>query len=631
MTRRPLTLVLAVGLILFFIGERVFHDLPAARIPLSTAGVIAVIAAVLLRLVAWRRAEGRAREIERLFALAYVGCVFALIGFFVGTEEGVRFLGLEFEDAFWEVKFRRGTLAVSSILLAISTLPAISAQWAVREGEGVPLEVLPVRAMRITETATAALTVALAGAFLMLAGYLSSVYNQTLDASYFKTSRPGASVQEIARNLEDPVRVVLFFPDLNPVGDEIATYFTELGSLTDNVITERHDRLAEPWAAEEFEVQGDGVVILSSGDRSERLRLPIELDDARVRLRVFDGEASEALLKLSRARRIAYLTVGHGELNDPGTAASITAGAPQDEVVPQLEALRRLLGILNYEARDLGIQHGLADRVPDDAAMVLVVGPRRAFLNEELRALSEFLERGGSVLLALEPDSEFVLGELRQHLGVDFNPVTLADEQRHMRQQGGPADRRLIVTDRFSSHPAVTTASRQGVGAGILLMGAGHLTASPEADDPRPRFIMGSMTSTFADTNGNFRLDDDESRQSYDLAAAVEGAETDAGTPRALIYADAEMFSDAVLVNLGLNAAVAADGIRWLGEEEAFAGETSTEEDVPIVHTRSEDVAWFYAIILGAPACVLALGFLNGSLRRGRRPRRRAAEEEPAS
>jgi hypothetical protein len=71
------------------------------------------------------------------------------------------------------------------------------------------------------------------------------------------------------------------------------------------------------------------------------------------------------------------------------------------------------------------------------------------------------------------------------------------------------------------------------------------------------------------------------------------------------------MFSDGVLASLGMNAAVVADGLRWLGREEAFSGETVSEADVPIVHTRAEDVAWFYAIIFGAPALVLAGGLLH--------------------
>ena len=36
-----------------------------------------------------------------------------------------------------------------------------------------------------------------------------------------------------------------------------------------------------------------------------------------------------------------------------------------------------------------------------------------------------------------------------------------------------------------------------------------------------------------------------------------------------------------------------------------------SEEDVPIVHTRSENIVWFYAIIFGAPALVIGLGVAN--------------------
>ena len=119
------------------------------------------------------------------------------------------------------------------------------------------------------------------------------------------------------------------------------------------------------------------------------------------------------------------------------------------------------------------------------------------------------------------------------------------------------------------------------------------------------------MPSTFADLNGNMRFDEgSESRRSYDVVAAIEGP-GDGAAMRSLVYAGSEMFSDRVLVSLGMNAAVVADGIRWLGREEEFSGETISEADVPIVHTRAEDVAWFYAIIFGAPVLVLAVGLVH--------------------
>ena len=70
--------------------------------------------------------------------------------------------------------------------------------------------------------------------------------------------------------------------------------------------------------------------------------------------------------------------------------------------------------------RALTLQRGLGNRVPDDAAMVLVIGPQRPFLDEEVLAIAEYLERGGSVLFALEPSSDFTLTGLRDQLGVEY-------------------------------------------------------------------------------------------------------------------------------------------------------------------------------------------------------------------
>jgi hypothetical protein len=61
------------------------------------------------------------------------------------------------------------------------------------------------------------------------------------------------------------------------------------------------------------------------------------------------------------------------------------------------------------------------------------------------------------------------------------------------------------------------------------------------------------------------------------------------------------------------------DIVRWLGGEESFAGEISSEEDVRLEHSREKDVLWFYGTILGAPALVLGLGLAFA--RRARRPK----------
>jgi hypothetical protein len=607
-SRRGLTWWVVGGLAAVFVAHRIVHDFTPVRAPLTAAGLIAVFGGALWRVHCWRKAEGDQRGVERVFALAYVGCAVALVGFLVGTEDGVRWLGLEFTDPLLGLRFRRGFLVGSTIVLAASLLPALAAQWSLRIWERDEPGAARVESMRVRESATAALSVALAGAFLAVGAYVTAAHDRTFDASYFKTSTPGSAVQEIVRTMAEPLRVLLFFPEANPVKDELATYFRQLSAATGNVEVETYDRLSQPLLAAEYEVRDDGTVILMRGDRQERLYLPAQLGPARGRLRVLDGEIQSELLKLQRNQLFAYMTVGHGELNDPFREGARDASGDE----PSVAALRSLLGLLSYQVRDLGLRTGLGSQIPDDASVLMVLGPRRPFLDEEMSVVEEYMERGGSLLLALEPDSDFDLGGLREDLGVEYVPTTLADDQRHLRQTRTLADRQLIVTDRFSAHAAVTTASRRGVGSAILLPGSGYLTEVTDMEGPSRRFVIQTIPSTFADVNGNLQFDEgSESRGSFNLAVAVEGPDLpDGGPMRSLVYADADMFSDPVLTSLGMNAAIVADGIRWLGREEEFAGETVSEEDVPIVHTRAEDVAWFYAIIFGAPTLILALGLV---------------------
>jgi len=619
-TTPRLTWILVAGLCSVFLGERVFHDLFLVRVPLVVVGLGLVLGTAIWCIRISSQVGEAERNTQRFLALLHVLCALSLVGLLIGTEDAVRWLNLDFEDGRSELRFRRGLLSVSSIVLAVSLLPLLSAQWAVGSSGRKANELGFAGSLRITETATSALSVAFAGAMLMLLGYVTGARDLVLDASYFKTSTPGTAVEEIVKNMDEPLQVLLFFPIVDPVKDEVLSYFQALSNATDNLEVVEVDRLAQPQVAAEYNVQTDGTIILIQGDRFGRLGLSSELAVARSTLRVFDSETHTALLQLTRPKMAAYMTAGHGELNNPDIDNAL-GGALGSEVQDSLTAFRDLLGFLNYEVRALTLQRGLGNRVPDDAAMVLVIGPQRPFLDEEVLAIAEYLERGGSVLFALEPSSDFTLTGLRDQLGVEYQSTMLVDDQNHLRQRGGLSDRQLIVTDRFSSHAAVTTASRAGAGAGILLMGSGHLTSIDEIEGVRRSFIVHSLPSTFADLNGDFQFDETtESRRSHQLAVAIEGvAGEESGNLRALVFSDAEMFTDGVLGSLVSNVTMAADGIRWLGREEAFSGEMISEEDVPIIHTRSEDVVWFYALIIGMPALVLLVGLVTlGSRRRQR-------------
>ena len=644
-----LTWLLLAGLVVVFTGARVLDGIEWLHLPLIVLGSGAVLTAAVWRVAAWRRTEGTGRSVEAVFAFGYAGSALALAGYVPGTEGGLDLLGLEFEGIRDEIRFRRFFLVASPILLGASLFPVLGAQWALAKGG--TRGALLVDAMRVRETVANTLGVALAGSALMLIGYIASALNQTADFSYFKTATPGESVREIVRNMDGTLDAALFFPEVNAVKDEVRNYLDELVRATGKVTIAEYDRYADPEAAADYNARSDdGELFLRFDGRTEQIGFLLDLDDARGRLRVLDSYVQQALLQLNRSRRFAYLTKGHGEFSDPASADEPEPDEPPSlrepwrpgmsnefDQGPPPRVLREMLEFLNYEVRDIGIGEGLGERIPDDAAMVMILGPQRAFLDAEMNAIRDYLDQGGSLLVAMEPGSEFRLEDLRDHLGVEYNPAMTIDDQRFI--PGNPptvADRRFIITNRFSTHPSVTTAGRSG--SEIVMIGPGSFTVPDTVPGRRTNLIINSLPSSYADLNGDYRFDDGtEVKDGYGLAAAVEwvgidvamdsaaaDAPEDTRQPgmRALLYGDAEMFADQVLA-FQLNRFVVADGIRWLGGEEDFAGAVVSEEDVPIQHTQSENVAWFYAIIFGAPALVMGVGLfiLYG--------RRRVAPAEP--
>jgi len=59
--------------------------------------------------------------------------------------------------------------------------------------------------------------------------------------------------------------------------------------------------------------------------------------------------------------------------------------------------------------------------------------------------------------------------------------------------------------------------------------------------------------------------------------------------------------------------------VKWLVGDEAIQGTVNSEVDVPVQHTKKDDVFWFYSTIFLAPAVVVGAGLIITRRRGGRR------------
>jgi hypothetical protein len=559
------------GLVLVYVGERVLSGLEKGAGFVTLLGVLGVLAGTGLRFSPRFRTGGERRSIERLLAVLSVVGLVSLGLYFATTSGGAERLGIaNLEDEARGEVMDLLTVAWIS-LLTIAVVPMVFAETALR----------PMRSSerpefrRVRSAATAGFTLALAALYCSFFVYAAGGVEAKADYSYFKTSRPSESTRKIAASLSEPVKVVAFYPDVNPVRREVESYLKELANGIPKLEIKVQDRLLVPKLAKELRATQDGVIVLSRGGVNHTLSIGTELESARAKLKTLDRDFQEQLLKLARSRKTAYLTVGHGELNDAPRGKSSDEGRTATGV-------RTILQHQNYTVKDLGAGQGLAADVPDDADVVFVLGPTEPFSPEELASLRRYADRGGKLFIALDPDgvtervgriftegsapaaptggesakapaapsaqpagaggeptpppavdvsSEVAfLDQLAEIAELKFSGDVLANERQHVRVRYNDSDRTRIISTSFSSHASVSTLSRNSPRAAVFAFGAGSLDKRP-GSSAKVDFTVRAPANTFADTNRNFQKDSVDKQASFNIAAAVSRPVMAAASP----------------------------------------------------------------------------------------------------
>ncbi len=666
------SLVLALAMLLMLLAATAMHSWSQAAI-VKYAGAILLVVALTLRGWATLVSRGERRRVERTLLLTTLSIVIGFGLYWLAIKYGSKSISRV------EARTLRAPLTVLALVFVTAgAVPHLMIELVLGVARRGTFDLVGnhhpaegVEYLRVRDIGWSGLSIGLAAAFLMVTCNVANQKNIRRDVSYFKTSSPGDSTRAIAASTTEPIKILLFFPAVNEVKAEVRNYFDALARATGKVIIEELDHMVAAELAAKYKVSKDGVAVVVRGDKSELIEIGTDMERERRatgKLRNLDRAVNGALLKVMREKRKAYLTVGHGELNDRGSLAPMLK-----DKIPERQAtvMRQTLTFLGYDTVDLN-PSDLAVDVPKDATVVLLLGPAQALEDAELAALDRYLERGGRLLAALNPLGDGQLGPLSARLGLAFDRTLLTDDKSFFPERNSNADFRNVVTTQVSAHASTTALSRASR-ARLLVVASGSLRdadfagGSATAEKPRRTYIIKTNDTTWADTTNNLAFDSTtEKRDRYNVGAAIEGprinlsaaeqaAAASAGSAakpdaagdahahdsaatatnvakdkdgfRALVYGNANFFADAAMIDLSGRARKTMiggdffvfDAVRWLGGEELFAGEVVSEDDKPIKHTKSEDGAWFMLTILGAPMVVLGLGLVGTWWRKKRR------------
>ena len=615
-------IIYLVSLTVLYVAERLLDGYESLNMALVVASVAGIAASAVLRVQAMNRTEddglrwGHRRMLD-LLGLAALGLAIygALrVGLVPSDDPAARTAGVL--GALWPVAIMIATVAIIVVDHAMESSPVV----------------LP--RQQVARALWSGLSAAFAVALIFPVNYLGEHHNKRWDLSYFRTSDPGSATKAIVDQLPERVDVRIFQPVASDVLPELQNYFAKIDSP--NLTVEVLDQAAVPRTARELRVRDNGYIAFTVGvvqdhelsaeesraatkkARTKTVRIGTDLDDARPILRKLDQEVQKALLSFARGEINSYVTVGHGEL---------TWNANERNPMKSIKGTKEILEYLNLDPKKLGLTEGLGEGVPEDADLVLVLGPDRGMIDAEVDALRDYVKRGGALLLALEPrelraganpvvGNEDSLKPLLDDLGISLGEGVLAANSMIVPTANNLTDRLNVATDGFSSHPSTVVLSKQRGQLKLFTPGAGHLVEKPKSANKRTVTVR-SHGGAWADRNMNLELEQDqaESKTARPIAIAVEGPGEEGF--RAIVVSDASLFADFPIMNPG-NQQFVIDGLNWLTGQEALSGQVENEEDVRIQHTREGQAGWFYSSVVAIPMAFFAFGAIRLRIRRKR-------------
>ncbi len=289
--------------------------------------------------------------------------IFGLLGW-LGVALVLSAVAVRFLDPAWQRTYNG--LAVAGL---VCTLLYILSQWR---------EVARAMSGRQAKFGALALgSVAVVIAIMVAINYIASRENKRWDLTANHVYSLSDQTRKVLASLDAPVQVKVFArsDDFQRFRDRLTEYADASKELSVDYI----DVDQKPQLANQYKIQSYGTVVFEYKGRTERA--------------VSDGEQelTNALIKVVEgAQKKVYFVEGHGE-KDPASA---------DERMGYSGA-KSALESDNFSVEKLPLAQEGA--VPADATVVVIAGPRTDYLPTEIDALTRYLDRGGKLLVMLDP------------------------------------------------------------------------------------------------------------------------------------------------------------------------------------------------------------------------------------
>ena len=441
-----------------------------------------------------------------------------------------------------------------------------------------------------------AVSVLLMVAVLALVNYLGEQHQKRFDMTTERLHSLSDESTKVAGEVKDDVQIKAFYPGADEVGTrQLLDLYSHQNA---KIKVEFIDPDKQPQLAQQYQVtqygtapsrsgaqKTIGTVILDGGPgKIERIE---KQDD------VSEEDVTNALIKLVKGeKKTVYFVTGHGEKALEGTDREGYQVANGD------------LGKDGYVVKSLSLARDL--KIPEDASVVVVPGPRTEPFTQEADALDAYLNAGGSVLLMLDPPPSAGMKEFTDKWSLTLGNNRIIDASGMGQLLGKGPDSPLVTN--YGGHKIV---EKFNVMTFFPLARSIQPMTPPVAGLTVEPLIQSSENSWGeADLTSNKVAFDEKTdvRGPVTIAAVVTKDAPEGKKTRLIVFGDSDFAMNANFSNQG-NGNLFVNSVKWLARDENFISiKAKSPGDRPLTMTESGGRSVAIVVMLLFPGAVLFSG-----------------------
>ncbi len=460
----------------------------------------------------------------------------------------------------------------------------------------------------------AGVTLILVIGILALLNFLNFRHSKRIDLTENQLYALSSQSLKVVESLDSEMQIIGFFQD-ETTTRSFKDLMEEYRHASSQISYEIVDPQKEPEKVAQHAVQRQGQVVVVAGARTEVVD---EFSEEKI---------TNTIIKLTReGEKVVYLLTGHGERD-------LEESGPEG-----LSMAKEMVEKQNYVVKSYNLAQ--ENKLPEDATVVLSVGPRVNFFPNEVSLLNDYLKTGGKFLLLLDPETDFAMDDFLAAYGLSVEQNVVIDASGVGQLFGLGVAAPIVAT--YEDHPV--TNEMRGVmtffpmARGVKTVDGslgyetktimstserswgetnldGNRAAFDEGEDTQGPVALAAVATrsvTGSETpEGSEKDSEGEAENAADSAGAAETdgeAATTGGESRFVLFGDSDFATNAYFAS-SANGDMFRMTVSWLAEDsDLTAIAPKNPENRRINLTQSQSRLMFWATVILLPLSTLVFG-----------------------